>query len=49
MFGSQVEITEATAPVTIWKRELLPDSGGAGQFRGGLGQRIAALAIVGGA
>ena len=40
VFGSQVEITEATAPVTIWKRELLPDSGGAGQFRGGLGQRI---------
>lgn len=40
VFGSQVEITEATAPVMIWKRELLPDSGGAGQFRGGLGQRI---------
>jgi N-methylhydantoinase B len=40
VFGSQVEITEATAPVTIWRRELLPDSGGAGQFRGGLGQRI---------
>ena len=40
VYGSQVEITEATAPVTIWKRELLPDSGGAGQFRGGLGQRI---------
>ena len=40
VFGSQVEITEATAPITIWKRELLPDSGGAGQYRGGLGQRI---------
>ncbi len=40
VFGSQVEVTEATAPVTIWRRELLPDSGGAGQFRGGLGQRI---------
>ncbi|MDW3221586.1 MAG: hydantoinase B/oxoprolinase family protein [Paracoccaceae bacterium] len=40
VFGSQVEITEATAPVTIWRRELIPDSGGAGQFRGGLGQRI---------
>lgn len=40
VFGSQVEMTEATAPVTIWKRELLPDSGGAGRFRGGLGQRI---------
>ncbi len=40
VFGSQVEITESVAPVTIWRRELRPDSGGAGQFRGGLGQRI---------
>jgi N-methylhydantoinase B len=40
VFGSQVEITEAAAPVTIWRRELLPDSGGPGTFRGGLGQRI---------
>ncbi|MFK7754141.1 MAG: hydantoinase B/oxoprolinase family protein [Sedimentitalea sp.] len=41
VYGSQVEITESAAPVTIWQRELRPDSGGAGQFRGGLGQRIA--------
>jgi len=40
VFGSQVEMTEAAAPVTIWRRELLPDTGGPGQFRGGLGQRI---------
>lgn len=40
VFGSQVEITESAAPVTIWKRELRTDSGGAGAFRGGLGQRI---------
>jgi N-methylhydantoinase B len=40
VFGSQVEITEAAAPVIVWKRELLPDSGGAGEYRGGLGQRI---------
>lgn len=40
VFGSQVEITEAVAPVTVWRRELVPDSGGAGRFRGGLGQRI---------
>ncbi|WP_171175440.1 hydantoinase B/oxoprolinase family protein [Ruegeria sp. HKCCD8929] len=40
VYGSQVEITESVAPVTIWKRELRPDSGGAGQYRGGLGQRI---------
>jgi N-methylhydantoinase B len=24
----------------MWRRELRPDSGGAGKFRGGLGQRI---------
>ncbi|MEM9147880.1 MAG: hydantoinase B/oxoprolinase family protein [Pseudomonadota bacterium] len=40
VFGSQVEITEAVAPVTIWRRELRADSGGAGRYRGGLGQRI---------
>lgn len=40
VFGSQVEMTEAAAPVTVWRRELLTDSGGPGQFRGGLGQRI---------
>jgi len=40
VFGSQVEITETAAPVVIWRRELRPDSGGAGRFRGGLGQRI---------
>lgn len=40
VYGSQVEITENVAPVIIWKRELRPDSGGAGTFRGGLGQRI---------
>ncbi len=40
VFGSQVEITELVAPVTVWRRELRPDSGGAGRQRGGLGQRI---------
>ncbi len=40
VFGSQVEITEAVAPVVMWRRELRSDSGGAGQYRGGLGQRI---------
>ncbi|WP_299507461.1 hydantoinase B/oxoprolinase family protein [uncultured Roseobacter sp.] len=40
VFGSQVEIAEAVAPITIWRRELRPDSGGAGQYRGGLGQVI---------
>ena len=40
VFGSQVEITEAVAPVIMWRRELRPDSGGPGKYRGGLGQRI---------
>lgn len=40
VYGSQVEITEAVAPVVMWRRELRPDSGGAGKYRGGLGQRI---------
>lgn len=40
VWGSQVEITEAVAPVLIHCRELRQDSGGAGRYRGGLGQRI---------
>ena len=35
-----VEIFENTAPMLIGCRELIPDSGGAGRYRGGLGQRI---------
>ena len=33
-----VEATEQTGPVIIWRKELRPDSGGPGQYRGGLGQ-----------
>lgn len=33
-----VEATEHVGPVIIWRKELRPDSGGAGQRRGGLGQ-----------
>ncbi len=40
VWGSQVEMTEAIAPVLITRRELRCDSGGAGTFRGGLGQHI---------
>ncbi|MEM7424395.1 MAG: hydantoinase B/oxoprolinase family protein, partial [Pseudomonadota bacterium] len=35
-----VEATEHTGPIVIWRKELRPDSGGAGQFRGGLGQHM---------
>ena len=33
-----VEATEHAGPVVIWRKELRPDSGGAGRQRGGLGQ-----------
>ena len=40
VWGSQVEITESVVPVRVRRRELIPDSGGAGRQRGGLGQII---------
>ena len=36
--GSQLEVTESTAPLLVTRRELRSDSGGAGCYRGGLGQ-----------
>ena len=39
-----IEVTEAQAPLVFWHKEYLPDSGGAGQYRGGVAQRI----VVGG-
>ena len=36
--GVQVEITESVTPLRVRRRELLPDTGGAGLYRGGLGQ-----------
>jgi N-methylhydantoinase B len=35
-----VEAAELVAPVIFWRKELRPGSGGAGRFRGGLGQVI---------
>lgn len=40
VWGSQVEPTEAVAPVLITRRELRVDSGGPGRFQGGHGQHI---------
>ncbi len=37
---SPVEITESTSSLVFRRKELVPDSGGAGKYRGGLGQRI---------
>ncbi len=33
-----VEATENVAPIILWRKELKPDSGGAGRTRGGVGQ-----------
>lgn len=35
-----VEVVENMGPVIIWRKELRPDSGGDGQWRGGLGQIV---------
>ena len=35
-----VEVSESVSPLVFWKKELLPDSGGAGRYRGGCGQDI---------
>ena len=42
-----VEATEHTGPVIIWRKELRPDSGGAGKYRGGLGQYMEVGAVEG--
>jgi N-methylhydantoinase B len=38
--GVPVEILETLTPLIFWRKELRPGSGGAGEFRGGLGQTI---------
>ncbi len=38
--GTPVEIVEAMTPLLFWKKELRPNSGGAGTHRGGHGQII---------
>ena len=40
VWGSQVETVESAEPLRYLRRELLPDTGGPGQFRGGLGQFV---------
>lgn len=38
--AGSIEAYESVAPLLVWKKQLLPDSGGAGRFRGGLGQHV---------
>lgn len=40
VMGIPVEVAESSAPLLVLERSLIPDSGGAGRFRGGLGQRL---------
>jgi len=42
-----IEATEHAGPVIIWRKELRPDSGGAGKQRGGLGQFMEVGAVDG--
>ena len=44
--GVPAEVIEALSPVVVKRRELRHDSGGAGEFRGGLGQTLE-LAVQG--
>ena len=41
-----VEMLEASTPVLVDCREMIPDSGGAGRFRGGVGIRFSVRAIA---
>ncbi len=36
--AGSIEAFESVSPLVVWKKQLRPDSGGAGRFRGGLGQ-----------
>jgi N-methylhydantoinase B len=37
---TSTEVSEATTPLVVWRKEYRRDSGGAGEFRGGLGQIV---------
>ena len=38
--AGSLEALESVAPLLFWKQEMLQDSGGAGKYRGGMGQEI---------
>jgi N-methylhydantoinase B len=45
--ATPVEITESTAPLVYWRKELRPDSGGPGRWRGGHGQVVEIASLDG--
>ena len=47
IMGVPVEAIETAAPLLMHRRQLRPDSGGPGQFRGGLGQEMELEIITG--
>ncbi len=38
--SGSIEAFESSTPVVVWRKDLMPDSGGPGQWRGGLGQEV---------
>ena len=38
--AASIEVMESSSPILVRRKELRPDSGGLGEFRGGLGQMI---------
>lgn len=38
--AGSIEAFESISPLVVWRKELRPGSGGAGKYRGGLGQEI---------
>jgi N-methylhydantoinase B len=40
VISGAMEMVESLAPLRIWQKELAPDTGGAGEFPGGLGQLV---------
>jgi N-methylhydantoinase B len=40
VMAGAMEAVEAVSPLRIWRKEFAVDSGGAGRFRGGLGQEV---------
>jgi N-methylhydantoinase B len=45
--GVPAEVIESVAPIRMHRRELLTDTGGAGKFRGGLGQEMVLEVLTG--
>ena len=38
--SGSIEAFESIAPLVVWRKEMVTDSGGPGKFRGGLGQEV---------